>query len=85
MNQSSLSSYMGLLLAEKAGIKDPKLLKGIEKAYKYFSSYTGKGGFPYGVHGPQTGGYNNNGMSGSAADYLVVIGDLPLPLFFRIW
>lgn len=82
MNQSCLSSFMGLLFAEKCGIKDPRLLKGIDKAHKYFSSYTGKGGFPYGVHGPQSSAYNNNGMSGSAAVCMNIKGDKEGTKFF---
>lgn len=67
MNQSSLSSFMGMLFAWKCGIEDPALKKGIEKTYPYFASHVGKGTFKYGVHGPNPKEFNNNGMSGLAA------------------
>lgn len=67
MNQPSLSNFMGLLLAKKCGITDPALDKGIAISYRYFESHVGEGGFPYGVHGPKAGTFNNNGTSGSAA------------------
>ena len=67
MNQSSLSSFMGMLFAKECGISNPDLNKGIATTYKYFESFVGRGGFPYGVHGPRSNIYNNNGTSGSAA------------------
>jgi hypothetical protein len=67
MNQSSLSSFLGMLFAWKCGIDDPALKKGIEKTTPYFASYVGRGTFKYGVHGPNEKEFNNNGMSGLAA------------------
>ena len=66
MNQSSLSSFMGILMAKRCGIDSPVLNKGIERTYAYYSTYIGEGGFNYGVHGPNRKAFNNNGMSGSA-------------------
>ncbi len=67
MNQSSLSSFMGLIFAKKCGITEPDLLKGIQKTYRYYETFVGKGAFNYGVHGPNSRSFNNNGTSGSAA------------------
>ena len=67
MNQSSLTCFMGMLFAKKCGINDPLLDQAIQRSYSYFEHFVGRGGFPYGVHGPQTGTFNNNGTSGSAA------------------
>lgn len=67
MNQSSLSSFLGLLMARKCGIDDPDLNQGIAKTYAYYATYIGRGGFNYGVHGPDIKRFNNNGMSGLAA------------------
>lgn len=67
MNQSSLSSFLGLLVARKCGINDPDLETAIAKTYAYYASYIGKGGFNYGVHDPDDRRFNNNGMSGLAA------------------
>jgi hypothetical protein len=67
MNQSSMSCFMGMLLAKKCGISDPDLEKGIAKTYAYVASHVGRGSFPYGVHGPNSSVFNNNGSSASAA------------------
>jgi len=67
MNQSSLSCFLGMLMAQKCGIQDQELDAAIEKTSTYFASYIGKGGFNYGVHPPDRKRFNNNGMSGSAA------------------
>ncbi len=66
MNQSSLSSFMGILMAKRCGISDPILEKAIKLTHSYYSTYIGEGGFNYGVHGPNRKAFNNNGMSGSA-------------------
>ncbi|MFU8779811.1 MAG: DUF6288 domain-containing protein [Kiritimatiellia bacterium] len=67
MNQSSLTSLLGMLMAARCGIDDPILKQGIERTYAYYATFIGKGAFNYGVHGPNTRTYNNNGTSGSAA------------------
>ena len=67
MNQPSLTCLMGMLFAKKCGINDPVLDAAIEKTYDYVKYFVGRGTFPYGVHGPQTRDFNNNGMNGSAA------------------
>jgi hypothetical protein len=82
MNQPCLSSFLGLLMAEKCGIKDPALDKGIEKTYAYFASFVGRGSFNYGVHGPNTANYNNNGTSGSAALCMSIKGNKEGAQFF---
>jgi Family of unknown function (DUF6288) len=82
MNQPSLSNLMGMLLAQKCGIDDPRFTKGLETTYAYYASYVGKGGFPYGVHGPNSGTYNNNGTSGSAALCMAFKGNTAGAKFF---
>lgn len=67
MNQCSMSNFMGMLFARKCGIKDPILDQAIETTYAYVADHVDKGGFPYGVHGPASDQFNNNGTSGSAA------------------
>lgn len=67
MNQSSLSCFLAILLAEKSAIRHPEILATIEQNNTYFSSFIGRGTFPYGVHNPNTKSFNNNGMSGLAA------------------
>ena len=82
MNQSSLSSFMGMLFAWKCGIDDPALEKGIEKTYAYFANHVGRGTFKYGVHGPNPKAFNNNGMSGSAAICMALMEDREGAAFF---
>jgi hypothetical protein len=82
MNQPSLSSFMGMLLAQKCGIDDPVLAKGVATTYAYYATYVGRGGFPYGVHGPNSGTYNNNGTSGSAALCMALKGNAEGVRFF---
>lgn len=82
MNQPSISDFMGMLFARKCGIKDPVLDKGIKRSYAYFKDHVDKGGFPYGVHGPQPNKYNNNGMSGSAAICMELQGNSHGASFF---
>ena len=54
INQPSLTSFMGMLMAQKCGIKNPVLDRGIEKTHAFYASFIGKGAFNYGVHGPNT-------------------------------
>jgi hypothetical protein len=67
MNQPSLTCFMGMIMASKCGIKDQALTAAIQRTYVYVDSHVNKGGFPYGVHGANSGTFNNNGTSGSAA------------------
>ena len=75
MNQTSLSSFMGMLFARKCGINDPVLDKAIAKTNAYVADHIYKGGFPYGVHGPTVNIFNNNGTSASAAICMSLLGN----------
>jgi hypothetical protein len=82
INQTSLTLFMGMLLAEKCGIKDPALQKGIEKTHAFYASFIGKGAFNYGVHGPNTRSYNNNGTSATGALNMALKGNKEGASFF---
>lgn len=82
MNQSSLSCFLGMLIARKCGIKDPDLDNGIAKTYAYYATYINEGGFNYGVHGPNKKAFNNNGMSGSATICMALADDRQGVRFF---
>ncbi len=82
MNQSSLTCFMGMLFAKKCGVNDPVLDKAIQRSYTYFEHFVGRGAFPYGVHGPNTGTFNNNGTSGSAAFCMALKGNQEGAKFF---
>ncbi len=82
MNQTTLSSFIGMLMARKCGIKDPQLEKAIEKTGAYVSQYAGRGSFPYAGSGPYSGGFNNNGMSGMGAVSMELLGNKEGTKFF---
>lgn len=84
MNQTTLSCMMGMLMAKKAGVKDPKLDAAIAKTNSHIQRYAGKGAFPYGMGSPNSAGFNNNGTSGSAAVCLELLGDKAGTKFFSI-
>ena len=82
MNQPSLTCFIALLYAQKCGIKDPELTKGIDRANTYFSNFIGRGTFPYGVHPPNRKELNNNGMSATAAIAMNLSGNKQGASFF---
>ena len=82
INQPSLTCFMGMLLARKCGITDPVLTKGIEKTYAFYATFIGKGAFNYGVHGPNTKKFNNNGTSGTGALCMSIKGNREGARFF---
>ncbi len=82
MNQPSLTIFIGLLLARECGVDDKPLLEGIERTYAFYASFIGKGTLNYGVHGPNTRIFNNNGMSATAAIAMALYGDKEGAQFF---
>mgnify|MGYP006284430407 FL=1 len=82
INQTSLTCFMGMLLARKCGIDDPALIRAIEKTHDFYASFIGRGAFNYGVHGPNTRTYNNNGTSGSGALVMALKGNTEGATFF---
>ena len=82
MNQSSLPCFLSLLLADKAGIRHPEIRECITQTHGFYSDFIGKGTLPYGVHDPNAGSYNNNGMSGLAAVAFAQHGDKEGAAFF---
>lgn len=75
INQPSLTCFIGLVLAQDCGIKDPELDKAIKKCHGFYNTFVGEGTIPYGVSRADTRYYNNNGMSGSAAIAMSLLGD----------
>jgi hypothetical protein len=82
MNQSSLPCFVSLLLADKCGIKHPEVQAGIEQTHTFYADFIGKGTLPYGVHNPNAGSYNNNGMSGLVAVAFALHGKTRGAAFF---
>lgn len=65
----TLSEYY-LLTKDASDLK-----KAIKKTHAFYASFVGRGALPYGVHGPKTHHYNNNGTSGSAALCMSLVGN----------
>jgi hypothetical protein len=82
MNQPSLSIFIGLLLARECGVDDQPVLDAIERAHAFYASFIGKGTLNYGVHGPNTKIFNNNGMSATAAIAMALYGNKEGARFF---
>lgn len=82
MNQSSLPCFLGILLAEKSGIRHPEILATIAQNNTFYSGFIGRGTLPYGVHSPNAKAFNNNGMSGLTAIAFSVHGNKPGTEFF---
>ena len=82
MNQTSLTCFMGMLLARKCGIEHPELTEAIEKTHAFYASFIGRGAFNYGVHGPNTRSYNNNGTSATGAVNMALAGNQAGASFF---
>jgi len=82
INQPSLTIFIGLLLARECGVDDKPLLDGIERTYAFYASFIGRGALNYGVHGPNTRIFNNNGTSATAAIAMALYGDKEGAQFF---
>lgn len=82
MNQSSLPCFISLMLADKCGIKHPEVQAAIEQTHGFYTDFIGKGTLPYGVHNPNAGSFNNNGMSGLAAVAFSIRGNKEGAAFF---
>jgi len=82
INQSSLTLFVSMILADRCGIKHPELQAGIEQTHAFFANFVGKGALPYGVHNPFSKAYNNNGTSGSAAVAFALKGNPEGARFF---
>ncbi|MEY3395304.1 MAG: hypothetical protein RL346_1540 [Verrucomicrobiota bacterium] len=70
INSVGLVALVGLNLARECNLPNPKtraaIDAGMERANRFFSSYTGRGSIPYGEHGPWQG-HHANGKNGIAA------------------
>lgn len=67
MNAPGLTLTNSLILAQKAGITDPKIRIAIERSTKLLRFYIGKGAVPYGDHQPWYQTHEDNGKCGMAA------------------
>ena len=82
INQTSVTLWMSLILAEKCGIKHPEVRAAVEKTHKFYSNWIGKGALPYGCHAPYEQHHTNNGTSGSIAIAFALIGNMDGARFY---
>ncbi len=67
MNAPGLTLTNSLILAQKAGVNDPKVRIAIERSTRLLRFYIGKGAIPYGDHQPWYQTHEDNGKCGMAA------------------
>jgi len=82
INQTSIALWIGLILSEECGVKDPEVRMAVDKTYKLYSYWIGRGKLPYGNHGAGEDFFTNNGTSGSVAVGFGLLGDKQGASFF---
>ena len=82
MNAPGLPLTTSLVMARKAGLKDPAVDRAIERSAKLLRFYIGKGAIPYGDHAPWTQTHEDNGKCGMAAVLFNQLGDKKGAEFF---
>lgn len=83
MNQPSMPVFISLILARKCGVDSPRISEAVQRSMDhYIHDFLNKGALPYGNHGPEPDGYNNNGSSGSLAIALAALGHVEGARFF---
>ena len=82
MNSPGIPLTTGMILARKAGVKDPKLDLAIKRSAKLMRFYVGKGSPPYGDHHPFVKTHSDNGKCGMAAVMFNQLGEAKAAGFF---
>ncbi|HOP77888.1 MAG TPA: DUF6288 domain-containing protein [Thermogutta sp.] len=82
MNSPGIPLTIGLILARKAGVDDPKVSEAIEKSARLLRFYVGKGAVPYGDHHPWIETHEDNGKCGMAAVMFNLLGERNSAEFF---
>ncbi|PQJ27333.1 DUF6288 domain-containing protein [Rubritalea profundi] len=82
MNCTSTPMYLGLILADKSGVRDPEIQAAIKQLHTFYSSFVGRGALPYGVHNPFSKAYDDNGKGASLALAFAAGGDKKGTAFF---
>jgi hypothetical protein len=81
MNQVGLILNMSMVIARKAGVKDPIVDKAIAKSATIMRWYVGKGSLPYGDHQPWMD-HEDNGKNSMGAILYDLLGDREATTFF---
>lgn len=82
MNSPGIRLTIGLVLARRAGVNDPKVARAIELSTRLIRFYVDKGAVPYGDHKAWTETHEDNGKCGMAAVLFDLIGETKNAEFF---
>ena len=82
MNSPGIPLTIGMILARKAGVDDPRVEQAIEKSARLIRFYRGKGAIPYGDHAPWMQTHEDNGKCGMAAVMFNLLGERDIAEFF---
>jgi len=74
--------FLGLVLAGKCGVEDPKIDDAIERSRRFFGSYVGKGAVPYDYDEPWTSSFDSHGSSVPPAIAFRLIGERRAAKYF---
>ena len=67
INNANLPAWLGLTIADKAGVTASEIKPAVERARRFYSSYVNQGSIGYGEHAPHFKSHSSNGKNGLAA------------------
>jgi len=75
LNSANMPAWLGLTIADKAGVTAPEIKPAIERARRFYSSFVDQGAIGYGEHAPHFTSHSNNGKNGLAAITYGLLGE----------
>lgn len=84
MNCTSAPMFLSLALAEKCGISHPEITACLAQNQTFYKGFVGKGAIPYGVHGPVSNRFSDNGKGAAVAHAFAATGNKEGARFFSI-
>ena len=75
INNAALTMDIGIILAQKAGVKDDEVTRAIQMGKRFFDFYIEHGTIPYGDHWPSYEWLDDNGKNAQAAIMYELLGD----------
>lgn len=82
MNAPGVPLTISLILAQRAGVRDPAVDLAIERSARLLRFYVDKGSVPYGDHAPWIQTHEDNGKNGMAAVMFNLIGEVDPTTYF---
>jgi HEAT repeat protein len=83
LNAAGNRCFFLVTLAQKLGIKHPEIDQAVERARRFFGSYTDQGCIPYGDH-PAYGSDDSNGKNTGVAFSMKLLGDKHKAKYFAM-